>query len=188
VSGNDDGNLSLTETDAITSQIKGHIFKLGWSFDSFPSPLRLRSISLSVFSELLCTPMYQKLSASDSHVRISYNSVTRILAVQCMTTPVHDAAQPFMASALYASAILQPVRCKICVVAGTDFLGFAEPYGGSTKHISENNEVLKIGKTWLQRFIPVYTHFNTSSTSPYFTDAARCGGPCSWIILAHTCS
>jgi hypothetical protein len=117
--------------DAVVSQIKGHILKP--LFDWFPSPLRLRCISPSVFSDLQRTPIYQELLASDSHVRISYNSDTRILAVQCMTTPLHDAAQPFMSRALYSSAILQPVLSKICVVTGTDFLGFAEPYGESTK-------------------------------------------------------
>jgi hypothetical protein len=37
-------------------------------------------------------------------------------------------------------------------------------------YISEIKEVLKIGKTWLWRFIPVYTYLNTSSASHYFTD------------------
>jgi hypothetical protein len=122
--------IAQTTIESITAQIDN---QLSSPPESLSSRLRFENISPENFAGLLETPLYKKLYSNDSHVRFNYNSLTRTLIIQYMTTPTHNAAQSFIAETIFRNPAFQNLEGLLTIASGTDFLGFRGRYKFSQK-------------------------------------------------------
>jgi hypothetical protein len=116
--------------ESITTRID---HELSLPSTSFLPRFRFEDISPRAFETFLTTTTYKSLCKRYPRARFNYNAHTQVFILQCMTTPIHDAPLPFLASAVYADPTLQPLRHLLDISSGTDFVAFRGRYTESRK-------------------------------------------------------
>jgi hypothetical protein len=95
--------------------------------------LRFDKISPNDLDAILESPAYESLLQNYSRTRSNYNSYTKVLIIQYMTTPIHDSPQSFVYQTLFTEPLLQPLLGNLTIQSGTEFLNFTGQYKRSQK-------------------------------------------------------
>src|ERR1700733_2240042 len=116
---------------SLVKNFTSQIDQLSSQFSPLTSRVRFQ-VCHDDLAAVLESAAYQSFCATYPRSRTNYNSLTQILILECMTTPIHDVPQSFISHTLFTDPHLASFDF-FTISSNTDFTPFNDPYKGSRK-------------------------------------------------------